>query len=178
MKTGCSSCYNSSEQCQHLQRSHSSPHTRCAMQRNTGLHDFIGHPNEAALPAHPSPHLLLHRKPSITFSYLKNSAQKGLNVGVTTCFISLYHFQTSQIPMLSSERFTCSSGVCSTHNVQPPPPSHCKPHPQKCKQLWQESSANCQMLHLLYRKCHCLISETESHLSWKTHLKQMPIQTF
>jgi hypothetical protein len=70
------------------------------------IHDFIGHPNKTALPSHPtalpahptalpvhpSPNLLLHRKSSIKFSYLKNSAQKGLNVSVTTCFISLYYF--------------------------------------------------------------------------------------
>ena len=112
--------------------SHSSPHTRCAVPHNMGLHihDFIGHPNETALPAHPSPHLLLHRKSSIKFSYLKKSAQKGLNVSVTTCFTSLYYFQNTQIPMLSSERFTFSSGVHSAHNVQLPL-SHCKPHHQK-----------------------------------------------
>lgn len=112
--------------------SHSSPHTRCAVPHNMGLHihDFIGHPNETALPAHPSPHLLFHRKSSIKFSYLKKSAQKGLNVSVTTCFISLYYFQNTQTPMLSSERFTCSSGACSAQKVQLPL-SHCKPHHQK-----------------------------------------------
>jgi len=135
------------------------------MPHNTGLHDFIRHPNGTDLPAHPSPHLLLHRKSSIKFSYLKNSAQKGLNVTATACFIALYDFQTTQIPILSSERFTCSSGVRSTHNIH-----RCltaKLTLRKCKQLWQESSANCQMLHLLYRKCHCLISENESHLCWE-----------
>jgi len=88
------------------QCAHSSPHTRRAMPHLMGLHDFIGHPNETALPAHSSPHLLLHKKSSIKFSYLKKPTQKGYNVSVTTCFIPTYYFQTPQIPMLSSERFT------------------------------------------------------------------------
>jgi hypothetical protein len=47
------------------------------MPHHMGLNYLIGYPNETAFPAHPSPHLLLQRKSSIKFSYLKNSTQKG-----------------------------------------------------------------------------------------------------
>ena len=138
------------------------------MLRNMGLHDLIGYPTEKTLPTQLSPYLLLHTKSSIKFSNFQNSAQKGMNVSVTTFFIPLYYFQNTQIPMLLSERFTSSM-----HDIQPPLP-HCKPHPYK--QLLQESSANCQMIQLLYRKYHCLISETESCLCLK-HTSEIDAST-